>query len=107
MTAPLRIPSSDGGNEECGHGVVIPVVREAIGNIDNEYVKKLQKQGTHRSKYVDLCTLGSCRNSRIKNQSPVYSESMIQSLRKMLTFQSCDRERSYHSIKTKLSKLVK
>ncbi|XP_021832832.1 vinorine synthase-like [Prunus avium] len=42
MTAPLR---SGGGNEECGHSVVIPVVREAIGKIDNEYVKKLQKQG--------------------------------------------------------------
>ncbi|KAL6294340.1 hypothetical protein ACE6H2_002482 [Prunus campanulata] len=46
MTAPLRIPSSGGGgDEECGHSMVIPVVREAIGNIDNVYVKKLQKQG--------------------------------------------------------------
>ncbi|PQP92084.1 vinorine synthase-like [Prunus yedoensis var. nudiflora] len=42
---PLRIPSSGGGDEECGHGMVIPVVREAIGNIDNVYVTKLQKQG--------------------------------------------------------------
>ncbi|PQP92083.1 vinorine synthase-like [Prunus yedoensis var. nudiflora] len=44
MTAPLRIPSS-GGDDECGHGMLIPVVREAIGNIDNVYVKKLQNQG--------------------------------------------------------------
>ncbi|KAI5352104.1 hypothetical protein L3X38_004995 [Prunus dulcis] len=50
ITAPLQIPSSSGGSdEECGHGVVIPVVREAIDNIDNEYIKKLQKQGLHGS----------------------------------------------------------
>ncbi|KAI5316445.1 hypothetical protein L3X38_036152 [Prunus dulcis] len=45
ITAPLQIPSSGDGDEECGLGVVIPVVREAIENIDNEYIKKLQKQG--------------------------------------------------------------
>ncbi|KAI5352109.1 hypothetical protein L3X38_005000 [Prunus dulcis] len=44
MTAPLQIPSS-GGDEECSHDVVIQAVREAVGKIDNEYVKKLQKQG--------------------------------------------------------------